>query len=162
MDASQVTRSLFGRPRIVFASPHCVLDPSSGAAVATLDALEVLAGAGFCCQAFCATSLDPQEEICVEELLAQQGLPYETRRVVVAGRPARMLFTRRGRVPVTLFRTAFSQTGVLPEEAEAFLEEGGGQGGLAHPFGVRCLGTAGKSGSKLPHSKRVSGRKTWG
>ncbi len=106
---------------IVFASPHCIIDPASGAAVATLDALELLAGLGFGCQAFCATTLDHQEEVCVEELLAEQGLPYETRRVVVAGRPARMLFTRKGRVAVTLFRTVFTRVGVQPEEGEGFL-----------------------------------------
>ncbi|MCR4415250.1 MAG: glycosyltransferase [Thermoguttaceae bacterium] len=106
--------------RIVFASPHSLIDPSSGAAVATLDALEFLARLGFQCQGFCAAMLDHQEEVCVEEVLARQGLPYDARRVTIAGKPAKMLFTRKGRVPITLFRNTFTQRGVLPEEIDTF------------------------------------------
>jgi|GEM_PF-6106290 len=47
----------------VFASMHSVIDPASGAAVATLDALGLLAEGGSGCQAFCATATGAQDEV---------------------------------------------------------------------------------------------------
>ena len=46
----------------VFASMHSVIDPASGSAVATLDALGLLAEGGFGCQAFCMTATGAHDE----------------------------------------------------------------------------------------------------
>ena len=61
--------------KLVFASAHAIVDPSSGAAVATNEAMQLLAQSRFQCQAFNAAMLDFPEEVCVEELLAKLGLP---------------------------------------------------------------------------------------
>jgi hypothetical protein len=68
---------------IAFASPHCLIDFTSGAAIATLQALRFLSSLGFQCQAFCGSQLDAPEEALFEELLANQKSPYETRNALV-------------------------------------------------------------------------------
>jgi hypothetical protein len=60
--------------KIAFMSPHCLVDFTNGAATTTLDGLQVLAGQGFECQAFCGTRLDSWEEVLVEEVLAQEAM----------------------------------------------------------------------------------------
>ena len=107
--------------RVLFAAPNSIIDPSSGAAVATNDALQLLASSGFRCQAFGSAMLDFNEEVCVEQTLAELGLPYETRRMTVGTERAKILFARRQHVPVTLFRNLTTQFGPAPEEATAFL-----------------------------------------
>ena len=81
---------------IAFASPHCLIDFTSGAAIATLQALRFLHGWGFACRAFCGSQLDAPEEALFEELLANQKSPYETRNVQVGSYKARMTFTLQG------------------------------------------------------------------
>ena len=44
--------------RLLFASIHSYLDPSSGAALATRELLELLAGRGWDCRAFTCGVLD--------------------------------------------------------------------------------------------------------
>jgi hypothetical protein len=61
------------RLRLLFASPHCLLDFSSGAAVATTLMLESLARQGFQCHAYCAAQFDGPQEASVEQMLAQSG-----------------------------------------------------------------------------------------
>ena len=71
-----------GRPdakKILFASAHSVVDFSNGASVATLNVLERLAEGGFDCQAFCATKLDFQNEVCVEDVVDAMGEPHQLR-----------------------------------------------------------------------------------
>jgi hypothetical protein len=82
--------------KIAFASPHCLIDFTSGAAIATLQALRFLSGLGFTCQAFCGSQLDAPEEALFEELLANQKSPYETRNVQMGSYRARMTFTLQG------------------------------------------------------------------
>jgi glycosyltransferase involved in cell wall biosynthesis len=81
---------------IAFASPHCLIDFTSGAAIATLQALRFLHGLGFRCRAFCGSQLDAPEEALFEELLANQKSPYETRNVRIGSYKARMTFTLQG------------------------------------------------------------------
>jgi len=47
--------------RILFGSPHCLIDWSSGAAIATMDTLQILSSRGLNCRAFCASKLDRGE-----------------------------------------------------------------------------------------------------
>jgi len=107
--------------RLAFASPYCLIDYSSGAAVAVRDGLELLARAGFRCEAFCGARLDFGEEVCLEETLSELGLPWEGRQVAVGPHRMKLLFTRQGRVPITIFRNQSTRRGPTPQEAPAFL-----------------------------------------
>ncbi len=57
--------------KVAFASPHCLVDFTSGAAIATARALQLLSEAGFACQAFCGSYLDAPEEELLQQLLAE-------------------------------------------------------------------------------------------
>ena len=97
-----------GRPRrvkrILFASAHSAVDFSNGASVATLDVLEGLATAGFECQAFCTAKLDLQSEVRFEDVVGAMGVPHEVRPSVCGAQHARVLYTRRQHVPITIIR----------------------------------------------------------
>lgn len=108
--------------KIVFASPCSIIDPSSGAAIATNDALQLLARNGFRCQAFGTTRFDFREEICTQQLLAEMGLPYEVRTTMIGTEPATMVFARNQAVPVTLLRSRSTQAGPNGRERIAFLQ----------------------------------------
>jgi hypothetical protein len=98
------------------------MDFTNGAATATLDALSLLAQAGFECQAFCNTHVDAWEEVLVEEILAQRGVRYEVRNAQIGRYKGRMIFTSHGPVPVTLFNSASTRGAwQSPEEIGAFL-----------------------------------------
>lgn len=62
--------------RLLFASTHCVLDPSSGAALATRDILELLAARGVACRALCCGVLDYERPTPIEAVLDALGTPY--------------------------------------------------------------------------------------
>ena len=111
-----------GVPKIAFVSPNCVVDPTNGAALATLGGLEMLAGQGFECQAFCGTRFDAWEEVLVEESLVRQGLAYAVRNLRLGPHRGRLIFTRHGKVAVTLFSLASTRGACSSaEEARAFL-----------------------------------------
>jgi len=108
--------------KIAFVSPHCVLDFTNGAATATLDALTLLARSGFECQAFCNSRIDAWEEVLMEEILAQRGIPYHVRNAQIGPHRGRMIFTTHDNVAVTLFNSASTRGGWLnSEEIAAFL-----------------------------------------
>ncbi len=102
--------------KIAFVSPHCVLDFSNGASVATYAGLKTLAAQGFECQAFCATRLDAAEEGLIGEVLARHGIDYEIRNAVIGQHRGRMLFTQLHKVAITLFETASTGGGWLNDE----------------------------------------------
>ena len=102
--------------KIAFVSPHCVVDFTNGAAVATFAGLKALAAQGFECQAFCATRLDSAEEGLIGEVLARQGIDYEVRNAQIGPYRGRLLFTQVENVPVTLFETASTGGGWLNDE----------------------------------------------
>ncbi len=60
--------------KIVYVAPHCLLDPTSGAAVATAQAMRFLQTLGFQCKAFCGSRLDLAEN--VETMLKRQQIAY--------------------------------------------------------------------------------------
>jgi len=60
--------------RILFASTHGYVDPSSGAALATRDILELLAARGADCRAFCAGTLDYQDQTPLASVLVPLGV----------------------------------------------------------------------------------------
>ncbi len=107
--------------KVAFASVYSTIDPASGAAVTTDDCLQLLARSGFECQAYAAARLGPGEEVPIEQTLTEMGMPYEVRKTEIEGRLAKMLFTRKGAVPITLFRNAFSQCGPVRWETSQFV-----------------------------------------
>jgi YD repeat-containing protein len=63
--------------RLLFASIHSYLDPSSGAALATRELLELLAARAMDCRVVCAGVLDYERETSLDEVLATLGLPAQ-------------------------------------------------------------------------------------
>ena len=66
--------------RLLFASIHSYLDPSSGAALATREMLELLAARGRDCRALTCGVLDYQNETPIENVLASIERPAVTTR----------------------------------------------------------------------------------
>ncbi len=146
--------------RLAFVSAYCLLDHSSGAAIATGDALQLLAQAGLRCEAFCAAKLDFREDVCLEETLSELGLPWEARQVVGAHR-MKLVFTCRGWVPVTIFRNQFTRAGPTAEamtnaipvvaSRRGALPEMVGEGGIVLDLPARCTPPTGE----LPTAEEV-------
>jgi hypothetical protein len=63
--------------RLLFASIHSYLDPSSGAALATRELLELLAGRGWDCRALTCAVLDYQNETPIENVLSSIERPAQ-------------------------------------------------------------------------------------
>ena len=61
--------------KIAFLSPHCLIDPTSGAAVATMLGMQFLQSLGFQCWACCGSRLDKPEPI--ETMLARHKVPFQ-------------------------------------------------------------------------------------
>ncbi len=116
-----------GRPRtankVLFASAHSVVDFSNGASVATLDVLHGLTTAGFECQAFCAGKLDFRSEVRFEDVVGSIGEPHQVRSSVCGAQRARVLYTRRQHVPVTIIQLDSTRhLPQRPEEVQTVLE----------------------------------------
>jgi glycosyltransferase involved in cell wall biosynthesis len=94
------------RLRLLFASPHCLLDFSSGAAVATTLMLESLARQGFQCHAYCAAQFDGPQEASVEQMLAQSGKVHLARAAPGGGQLVETAIGSDAWVPVSIFQTA--------------------------------------------------------
>lgn len=110
-----------GPLRLLFASFHCYIDPSSGAAWATRDLLELLATRGVACRALSAGVLDYDREVPLAAVLAPLGVPTRPR-PGPAGRA--IIELELGNVPITLLPTASSgPTGPpTPEEEVGYLD----------------------------------------
>ncbi len=107
---------------ILFASPHCVIDFTSGAALATMDTLQVLARDGFNCRAFCASKLDGDESVSFDQLVADLQVPVQIQELNVDEKSVRLLSVTSGSVPVWIFRTQSGQINLwAPHEPLAML-----------------------------------------
>jgi len=91
--------------KIVFASPHCIIDCHNGAAITTAHALQLLRKLGFECQAFCGAQLDCPEELVLDDLLVRQQAAHEVRQVTIDEFHGQMIFTLHGELPVTIFNS---------------------------------------------------------
>lgn len=116
------------QPRLLFASIHCYLDPSGGAALSTRELLELLAARGWDCRALTCGVLDYQRETALDELLA--GLDLPARRPSAAlrnGQAAAVVDLDVGGVRVTVLPTASSRAERAPDprEGAAFLDLAG-------------------------------------
>jgi glycosyltransferase involved in cell wall biosynthesis len=113
------------RRLLLFASIHCCLDPSSGAALATRDVLELLAARGWDCRALCCGVLDYEQETTLGEVLATVGQPAEPAAArLPGGRAVQVYDMRLGGVRITLLPVASSRGERSPsrEEGAVFLE----------------------------------------
>src|SRR4051794_37157852 len=115
--------------RILFASTHGYLDPSSGAALATREILELLVARGADCRVLSTGVLDYEQETSLEEVVTTLELPAQRRRVVL-GRPVvarspdiatsvEVIDMTVGGVRVTLMPTASSRPERSPDPREA-------------------------------------------
>jgi glycosyltransferase involved in cell wall biosynthesis len=110
-------------PRVLFCSYHALVDPSSGAALATRDLLHLLARRGLPTAALCGPRLDFEQPRPLEDVLHACGLPFQLlhRRAGTASFDL-FHFIDDG-VPVSGFRPAAGPAPDLPAtQAAAFLD----------------------------------------
>ena len=103
---------------VAFASPHCLIDFTSGAAIAAMQSLRFLNSLGFRCRVFCASHIDGPKGTPFDEQLANQKIPHKTADAMIGSYRARMTVTGQGDVPVVVFQSA-STHGWWSSEAEA-------------------------------------------
>ncbi|QEH32073.1 GDP-mannose-dependent alpha-(1-2)-phosphatidylinositol mannosyltransferase [Aquisphaera giovannonii] len=111
--------------RLLFSSIHCLLDPSSGAAIATRELLELLASRGAECRALTAGVLDYEKETTVDDALATLGLPAPRSAADLGGgRSAEVVDLEAGGVRCTILPTRSSRAERSPdrEESAVFLD----------------------------------------
>jgi glycosyltransferase involved in cell wall biosynthesis len=113
--------------RLLFASIHGYLDPSSGAALATRELLELLAARGWDCRALTCSILDYQRETSVDELLKILELEGSARRLDASlgrGGTAEVVDLKLNGVRVTVMPTASSRAELAPGplDGETFLD----------------------------------------
>ena len=111
--------------RLLFASIHSYLDPSSGAALATRELLELLAARGWDCRALACGVLDYERETPLDDVLAAMDRP--TPRVGAAlsrGGEAEVFDLELDGVRVTLLPTSHSRAerAPSPREGAIFLD----------------------------------------
>ena len=108
--------------RLLFASIHSYLDPSSGAALATRELLELLAARGWDCRALTCGVLDFQNETPLDDVLAAMGRPSSrTGAALSRGGRAEVFDLELDKVHVTLLPTAFRRGERAPSAREAGL-----------------------------------------
>jgi hypothetical protein len=112
--ASPTASASPANPRLLFCSNHCYLDPSSGAALATRDLLELLAARGWACGALSGPRLDFETRPTLESLLQAHGLPFDARAAPSDGAPFRLFHLPVRGVPVTLYEPAAQPPGRPP------------------------------------------------
>jgi glycosyltransferase involved in cell wall biosynthesis len=113
-----------GKPlRLLFSSYHCYFDPSSGAALATRDLLELLADRGWECRVYCGPHLDFEEPESLEQLLSDHHLPYNVRRSTAGPVPFSLFQFVQGAIPVTIYLTPLARPYTPPtrDEGDPFL-----------------------------------------
>lgn len=105
--------------RLLFASVHGYVDPSSGAALATRDLLELLAARGVDCRTLSTGALDFQEETSLEAVLDPLEVPYERVGALVGdSRVVELIDLTLNGVRVSLLPTASSRADRSPDRAE--------------------------------------------
>lgn len=112
-------------PRLLFASYHAYLDPSSGAALATRDLFEDLAAHGWECRVVCGPQLDYEDGRGPADVLHEVQLGYYAERCAPPGGPRYELFHYTlGGVPVSQYRPADYAPGQppTPGEGKEFLD----------------------------------------
>ncbi len=124
-------KPLFGDPihptlrrkieKIAFISPHCVLDFTNGAAVATYAGLRTVAKQGLSCRAICGSRMDSWEGQIVEEVFTRQGIGFEVIDVRIGRQQARVVCAKPDGFPVTVFKNASTRGEWSDLDTAAFL-----------------------------------------
>jgi glycosyltransferase involved in cell wall biosynthesis len=105
--------------RLLFASIHSYLDPSSGAALATRELLELLAGRGWDCRALTCGVLDYQNETPIEDVLASIERPTPRSGAALSrGGEAEVFDVEVDGVRVTILPTSYSRAERAPNPRE--------------------------------------------
>jgi glycosyltransferase involved in cell wall biosynthesis len=108
------------RHRLLFASIHSYIDPSSGAALATRELLELLAARGWDCRALACGVLDYQDETPLEDVLAAIDRPTSRSGAALSrGGEAEVFDLDVDGVRVTLLPAAYSRAERAPNPREA-------------------------------------------
>jgi hypothetical protein len=106
--------------RLLFASIHSYLDPSSGAALATRELLELLAARGWDCRALACGLLDYAQETPLEHVLAAVDRPVPRVDAALSrGGTAEVFDLELNGVRITLLPTAHSRADQAPSPREA-------------------------------------------
>jgi glycosyltransferase involved in cell wall biosynthesis len=103
--------------RLLFASYHCYVDPSSGAALATRDLLRMLAARGWDCRVLCGPQLDFEEGESLTQILSDQGIRWTSRPCATGPTPFTLLQFEQAGIPVTIYTPSAARAGV-PTGAE--------------------------------------------
>jgi glycosyltransferase involved in cell wall biosynthesis len=107
------------RLRVLFASTHGYIDPSSGAALTTRDFLELLAARGHDCRVLSTGVLDFEEERTLDELLPSLEIPAQRAEAALdADRKVEVFDLIWNGVRVTLLPTRSSHADKSPDYAE--------------------------------------------
>lgn len=120
--AEPITRSLAAgkrnedRRKIHFCSPHCYVDPVSGAALATRDLLEALAARGWDCRVVCGVKVDLSAEIGLLGLLRQLGIPHVVHSHTDRLPPFSLVHCKPGGVPTTICHTPTQHASLTSDE----------------------------------------------
>jgi glycosyltransferase involved in cell wall biosynthesis len=89
-------------PRLLFCSYHCYLDPSSGAALATRDLMELLAAGGWPCGVFSGPQLDYEEGESLAQILADYGHQPDVPRSAAGHERFTVYHFHQGGLPVSV------------------------------------------------------------
>ena len=108
-------------PRLLFSSYHSYFDPSSGAALATRDLLELMANSGWECRVFCGPHLDFEQPESLEQLLSDSHLPYNVRHSTAGSVPFSLFQFVQGGIPVTIYSTPLARPYTTPTHEEGHL-----------------------------------------
>jgi glycosyltransferase involved in cell wall biosynthesis len=100
--------------RLLFASYHCFMDLSSGAAISGRDLLHLLAGRGWQSRVFSGPQLDFEEGRPLPQLLHDFRLPFTERRGTAGDLGFALLDLQHAGIPVTLFQAPAAPRGAAP------------------------------------------------
>jgi len=109
------------RPRILFCSSHCYLDPSSGAALSVRDLFGLLSARGWKCQVFCGSQLDFEDARPLQQVLREHHLPFKERPGSIGPLPGSLLNFQQGDVPVMVYQSRQVHSNPTDGEGKAFL-----------------------------------------
>jgi glycosyltransferase involved in cell wall biosynthesis len=105
--------------RILFVSPYCLLDTTSGAALATRELLEQLVLLGFPCTAVTASIFDATRQVSLEEMVTQFSTAFNAR--LDPSENAYFVEISYNGITHTILKTGRSQRPFLTPQEEAAL-----------------------------------------
>ena len=97
--------------RILFTSPYCLLDTTSGAAISIRDLFTKLAKKGLTCEAVTASIFDPSRQVLLDVVIDHQRLSIITKSEILESIPCVRVMD--GDFAHTIMRTARSQRQAL-------------------------------------------------